>query len=137
MSNSATLPYVRIPSPFPTFRPLLPIELRNGKHSVPEIGLVDSGSYTSVLPWPIGLNLGLNWNRLPSLPPASGAFSKTPTRAALLEVAIAPFAPVRLVFAWIQRDDVPLIFGQTNFFLVFDVCTFGSQNTFQIQPRTP
>ena len=137
MSNATNFPYRIVPGPLPIFRPLLPIELRHGIQSISALGLVDSGSDISVLPLSIGLQLGLNWNRLPSLPPASGSFSSTPTRGVLLEVAIASYPPVRLAFSWMQRDDVPLILGQTNFFMEFDVCLFRSQNTFQIQPRTP
>ncbi|WP_224091604.1 hypothetical protein [Nostoc sp. MS1] len=35
---------------------------------------------------------------------------------------IADFAAVNLVFAWVRSPNVPLILGQTNFFLEFDVC---------------
>jgi hypothetical protein len=38
---------------------------------------------------------------------------------------------------WLQRDDVPLILGQANFFMEFDVCFFSTRGVFQLQPATP
>jgi hypothetical protein len=41
----------------------------------------------------------------------------------------------RLAFAWSQSDSVPVILGQMNFFLEFDVCFYRSQLEFEIRPR--
>jgi hypothetical protein len=48
---------------------------------------------------------------------------------------VAEFPPVRLAFAWTQARDVPLILGQANFFLEFDVCFFRSRMMFEIAPK--
>jgi hypothetical protein len=42
---------------------------------------------------------------------------------------------VRLAFAWTQAEDAPLIFGQMNFFMEFDVCFYRSQGVFEIHPK--
>ncbi|HID51293.1 MAG TPA: hypothetical protein EYP41_04545 [Anaerolineae bacterium] len=47
------------------------------------------------------------------------------------------FSPVRLAFAWVKSDNVPLILGQTNFFMEFDVCFYRSKMTFEINPALP
>ena len=45
---------------------------------------------------------------------------------------VADFIPVRLAFAWSQSDNVPLILGQVNFFMEFDICFYRSQLEFEI-----
>ena len=57
-------------------------------------------------------------------------------RAVRISVAISTLAPVDLVFAWSRRDDIPLIFGQTNFFMAFDVCFFRSRGYFIVSTHT-
>lgn len=41
----------------------------------------------------------------------------------------------RLVSAWIESDSVPVLFGQMNFFLEFDVCFYRSQNWFDVRRK--
>ena len=41
--------------------PYLPLTLRSGQNSINISALVDSGATVSVLPFSIGLQLGLNW----------------------------------------------------------------------------
>jgi hypothetical protein len=48
---------------------------------------------------------------------------------------VSKFAPVRLAFAWTQATEVPLILGQVNFFLEFDVCFFRSQDMFEVKSK--
>jgi len=43
---------------------------------------------------------------------------------------------VKLAFAWIRTNDVPLILGQTNFFMEFDVCFYRSRLEFEVKPRS-
>ncbi|MEQ9621586.1 MAG: hypothetical protein RLO37_06490 [Coleofasciculus chthonoplastes F1-TOW-03] len=42
-----------------------------------------------------------------------------------------------LLFAWVQRPNTPLILGQTNFFLEFDVCFYRSKLEFEVKPKSP
>ncbi len=37
----------------------------------------------------------------------------------------------------IPEDDIPLILGQTNFFMEFDVCFYRSKLEFEIKPTSP
>jgi hypothetical protein len=48
---------------------------------------------------------------------------------------ITGFPRTRLAFAWSQNDNVPVILGQMNFFLEFDVCFYRSQLEFEIRPK--
>ena len=42
---------------------------------------------------------------------------------------------VRLAFAWIKASDVPVVLGQTNFFVEFDVSFYRSRFEFELTPR--
>jgi hypothetical protein len=43
--------------------------------------------------------------------------------------------PARLVFAWTRADNIPVILGQINFFLTFDVCFFRGESIFEVRPH--
>lgn len=137
MTTPMRVPYTRVSIPFPTLRPLLPFRLVQGTTTVDVEALVDSGSDTNVLPYDIGLRLGLDWSRAMPLPPIGGALASTPSRAVLLTAEVGSFPPVRLAFSWVQSNTVPLILGQTNFFLEFDVCFYASRGEFTVAPHTP
>ena len=42
---------------------------------------------------------------------------------------------VKLAFAWVQRSGLPVILGQTNFFLEFDVF-YRSRLEFEVRPKS-
>jgi hypothetical protein len=48
---------------------------------------------------------------------------------------VTPNEAGRLVFAWTQADDAPIIFGQMKFFLEFDVCFYRSQAMFDVHHK--
>jgi hypothetical protein len=48
---------------------------------------------------------------------------------------VGKFEPVQLVFAWTKATNVPLLLGQVNFFMEFDVCFHRSQLYFEINPK--
>ena len=135
--NPATFPFRLIPHPLPTHRPILPICLTSGAVSVDVVALVDSGADTCVLPYDLGLQLGLDWSRSSALPSVGGSLASAASRAALLSGEVAPFAPVPLGFAWAASDDVPTVYGYVNFFLEFDVCFYATRGEFTVAPRTP
>jgi hypothetical protein len=60
-----------------------------------------------------------------------------PAKMLVVDGTVNPFSPVALVFAWAQSDRVPLVLGQTNFFMEFDVCFFRARGVLQLQPATP
>ncbi len=49
---------------------------------------------------------------------------------------IGEFPLVRLAFAWVSKPNAPLILGQTNFFMEFDVSFYRSQLEFEIKPKS-
>lgn len=116
--------------------PFLPIALSHMDHSLEISALVDSGSTVNVLPYNIGLQLGLNWEsqKFP-LPSLVGMLRGVPAFGVLVEGKIDPFLPVQLAFAWTKSNDTPVILGQVNFFKEFDVCFCGSQGIFEIAPK--
>ncbi len=119
----------------PGGRPLLALSLALGQNSLPVEGLLDSGSDVNVLPFGIGSALGAQWDPSKTTLRLAGAFSGTPAIPLLVMASVGDFAPVRLAFARCQTGDVPLILGQTNFFLEFDVCFFRSRNQFSVLPK--
>ena len=42
---------------------------------------------------------------------------------------------MRLAFAWTRSDEVPLLLGQVNFFMEFDVCFYRSRYAFDLRPK--
>ena len=139
MSLPASFPFLPIHPRHggPTLMPVLPIRLFEGPFSVDTEGIVDSGAMVSVLPYDVGLQLGLDWNKEPLQIQLAGNLATHPAKAIVLRGVVANYPSVRLSFGWSNHPTARLILGQTNFFMEFDVCIFRSQNTFQIQPRTP
>jgi hypothetical protein len=115
--------------------PRIPLRLLQGNRVVEAIGLVDSGATVNVLPYEIGIELGAVWDDSKAIIQLSGNLSNLPAIPLFATAEINDFAPVQLVFAWVKRAHTPLILGQTNFFLEFDVCFYRSQLEFEIQPK--
>ncbi len=118
-----------------SLQPLLPLRLSHDRLVVETLGLVDSGSSLSVIPWEIGLRLGLDWDSLDSSLQLVGSLAGLEAKAISLEGTIGTFPPVRLGFAWSRAENIPTILGQINFFLEFDVCFFRTRNFFEVKPR--
>lgn len=118
--------------------PMLPLTLV-GARTVAVTGLLDTGAAINVLPYTVGVELGFVWERQTTSVKLSGNLSIVDARAVLVSGVVGTFAPVRLAFAWTRVDTVPVILGQINFFLEFDVCFFRSRQHFEIRPaqRTP
>lgn len=49
---------------------------------------------------------------------------------------IGSYELVKLLFAWTETDDVPLILGQANFFVEFEVHFYRARYEFEVVPRT-
>jgi hypothetical protein len=121
-SNSGSLAY-------------LPITLINGNRSLAVLGLLDSGSTVSVLPRTVGLQLGLLWEEQPTPIYLTGSLAKLPARGVIIEGVVGEFSRVELAFAWTQADNVPILLGQMNFFMEFNVCFFRAKLEFEIKPK--
>jgi hypothetical protein len=97
--------------------------------------LVDSGSDVNVLPWSVGNALGATWDLRKATLRLGGTLAGTPAMPLLVMARIADFAPVRLAFAWCRTEAVPVVLGQTNFFMELDVCFFRSRSEFSVVPK--
>lgn len=115
--------------------PFLPLGLHFGNRSIEVTALLDSGASVNVLPYSLGLELGVNWEG-PDLA-LGGNLSAAPAKGIFLTAIVGSFSPVRLVFAWTKLDTTPVILGQTNFFQAFNVSFVGAEKTFHISPYTP
>jgi len=56
-------------------------------------------------------------------------------RAVAIKAKIEHFPSVDLAFAWTRDKNAPLILGQMNFFLAFDVCFYRSELAFELSPK--
>ena len=115
--------------------PYLPIILTYQNQSLRVLGLLDTGSSVNVLPYEIGLRLGAVWERQRLSVPLGGNLARFEARALVLTANVEQFAPVELAFAWTQNRNAPLILGQMNFFLAFDVCFYRSELALEISPK--
>jgi hypothetical protein len=113
----------------------VPITLRRAPHVLAVVGLLDTGSTVNILPYPLGLQLGLVWEQQTTRVHLTGNLARLPARGVIVSGQVASFPPVELVFAWTQLPDVPMILGQVNFFMEFDVCFFRSQAAFEVNPK--
>jgi hypothetical protein len=102
--------------------PTIPVTLSHAGSSVSANALLDTGSTVNLLPYDIGLQLGSIWEEQTVCLPLAGNLATVEARGLFVHVQIGNLEPVRLAFAWAQASQVPLIFGQTNFFREFDVC---------------
>ena len=115
--------------------PFLPLALRfKDGEPVQVRGLLDSGATVNVLPYGLGLRLGVVWEAQTTLVKLTGNLAAHEARAVMLQGRIADFAPVPLVFAWSRSESVPLLLGQVNFFEAFDVCFHRARRRFEIEP---
>ena len=115
--------------------PMLPLTL-TGNQSVTTSGLVDSGATVNVLPYSLGVQLGLDWAKQTHSVALSGNLAAVEARVVVLPTTVGSFPPVRLAFAWAQTDAVSIILGQVNFFMEFDVCFFRSRGVFEVRPKS-
>jgi hypothetical protein len=113
----------------------LPITLRHGTHVVTVPGLLETGSTVNVLPYSLGLQLGLVWEQQPTQVHLTESLARLPARGVIVSGQVASFPPIELAFAWTQSTVVPVILRQVNLFMEFDVCFFRSQAAFEINPK--
>ncbi|MCE7989243.1 MAG: hypothetical protein DYG89_49445 [Caldilinea sp. CFX5] len=113
----------------------LPITISTTHGSVELTGLLDSGSTVNVLPYTVGLALGFSWEQQTIPIALTGSLAKAPAYGVIVAGKVGAFPAVELAFAWTQAAHVPLILGQVNFFMEFDVCFFRSQAAFEVKPK--
>jgi len=113
--------------------PFIPISIFHEERFVSHIALVDSGSTVNVLPYDLGLELGLVWEFQTFPLEVVGALAGSPAFGVVLSGQIEGFPSVPLVFAWTKKDNVRFILGQTNFFQAFKVSFNGKAGIFEIE----
>jgi len=111
--------------------PLLPFRLRLGSLEESVLGLIDTGAAVNVLPWSVGERLGGDWDAAPPVT-LTGNLAAVEARVLLCEALVGGFGPRRLAFAWSKSDVVPVLLGQINFLLVFDVLLSRSGQWFDV-----
>jgi hypothetical protein len=117
------------------FRPFLPITVANGDRVVVAEGLLDTGAMVNVLPYEIGLELGFVWSQQKVTLDLGGNLAQYEARVVVVRAVVGKFEPVQLVFAWTKATGIPLLLGQVNFFIEFDVCFHRSQLNFGVNPK--
>ncbi len=119
-----------------SFRPHLSFTLLHQQAAVLASALLDTGATVNVLPYSIGVELGYNWEQQTTALSLTGNLAQYEVRVVLAQAVVGQFEPVQLVFAWTQATNIPLILGQVNFFMEFDVCFYRSQLEFAVSPKT-
>ena len=114
--------------------PMMPIILE-AAGAVTLSALLDTGAAVNVLPYGIGTQLGFIWDQQSTSVQLSGNLASIEARVVIVAATVAQFSPVRLAFAWAKQDTIPVILGQVNFFMEFDVCFFRSRSIFEVRPR--
>ncbi|VAW43381.1 hypothetical protein MNBD_CHLOROFLEXI01-3253 [hydrothermal vent metagenome] len=137
MTTAVRFPYLS-PDPQSTstiLLPLLPIQLGFHDQTVETVGLLDSGATVNVLPFTTGLQLGLVWEEPHPEMQLTGNLANLPAKGVIISAQAVSFPAVDLAFAWSQSDEIPLLLGQINFFMTFDICFFRSRNVFELLPK--
>ena len=137
MHNSEQYPFISADSTLgeASLQPYLPLTLIYQEHTLSISGLLDTGSMVNVLPYQVGIDLGIAWEQQTTPLLLTGNLAKYEARAVIVSAVVGRFEPIRLVFAWTQAKNVPLLLGQVNFFMEFDVCFYRSQLSFKINPK--
>ena len=116
-------------------QPHLPITLTYQDRSVTISGLLDTGAMVNVLPYQVGVDLGAVWEQQTTQLRLTGNLAQLEARGLLVSAVVGQFPPVRLAFAWTRATNIPVLLGQVNFFMEFDVCLYRSQLAFEVRPK--
>jgi hypothetical protein len=112
--------------------PYMSFKLSYQDNSAEVSGILDTGASVNVLPYKVGKQLGAIWENQTVQLSLTGNLAQFEARALIVSAEIGQFSPVDLAFAWTSNENVPIILGQVNFFLEFDVCFFASEMFFEI-----
>ena len=138
MNNAITYPFRAATTTLgeASLSPLLPLKFMAWQQTVEALGLLDTGASVNVLPYELGLKLGLKLENYPQTVRLTGNLAQYEAHVVMQSIVVGELPAVDLVWAWTQAPQVPLILGQVNFFMEFDVCFYRSQQKFSIQPKT-
>jgi len=116
--------------------PYMPITLQLQGQPLSVSALLDTGSAVNVLPYEVGLQLGADWERQTTTVRLTGNLANEPARVLTLIGTVGALPSARLVFAWTRAASVPVILGQVNFFMEFDVCFYRSRSLFEVKSKS-
>jgi len=114
--------------------PYLPITLQLQR--LPVSALLDTGSAVNVLPYEVGLQLGAVWEQQTTSVRLTGNLANQSARVLTVLGTVGTLPSARLVFAWTRAGSVPVILGQVNFFMEFDVCFYRSRSLFEVKTKS-
>ena len=83
-------------------------------------------------PHEVGLQLGAAWDDRKANLRLGGSLGSQWAIPLFATAEIEQLPATRLAFAWVKTSGVPLILGQTNFFMEFDVCFYRSRFEFEV-----
>ena len=115
--------------------PYLPLALHYKDREIKTYGLLDTGATVNVLPYSTGLDLGFVWDAQTIPLKLGGNLASYEARALFIDAHIEGYPLVKLAFAWTLADNVPLLLGQTNFFMEFDLLFSRSAQFFEVLPK--
>lgn len=115
--------------------PRVLLVLYDETQKVEALGLVDSGATVNILPYDLGSQLNKKWDDRKATIQLAGNLGNFPAIPVSIWAQIGDYSPVKLVFAWTKAPNAPLILGQTNFFMEFDVCFYRSKLEFEVKPK--
>lgn len=98
--------------------------------------MVDSASTVNLLPYEAGVRLGATWDDRKANIRLAGTLGNLSAMPLFVTAQVGELAPVRLAFAWVKSNNVPLILGQTNFFMEFEVCFYRSKLEFEVKLKS-
>jgi len=117
--------------------PMLPLRLHLGRCEEAVSGLIDTGAAINVIPWTIGERPGGSWDSATPVK-ITGNLASAEARLLVCDALVGNFGLRRLAFAWSRLNDVPVLPGQVNFLMLFDVCLSRSGRWFEIaEPEDP
>lgn len=91
--------------------PYLPLTLSLDGQALNTEGLLDTGASVNVLPYELGIQLGLIWENETLSVVLAGNLALFEARAVVVDAQVSSFPRVNLAFAWTRATDVPLILG--------------------------
>jgi hypothetical protein len=116
--------------------PRIPLVLRYNLRQVEVFGLLDSGATVNVLPHEIGIQLGALWDESQANLHLAGNLGRQSAMPLFIMASVGEFSPIRLAFAWSKSNNVPVVLGQMNFFMEYDVCFYRSRLEFEVNPKS-
>ena len=84
----------------------------------------------------MGLQLGEIWDDQRSNIRLTGTLGTHAAMPVIVAADIQGLPRVKLAFAWIKTSNTPLILGETNFFMEFDIHFYRSKFEFEVNHKS-